>query len=106
MADASKLKRKNRLGAPPPLEEASRNLDAPESVADLATAQDSSAAPAPRPDGRTRRRSKRTLQLNLKVSPSFDRLLREIADREDLLLAEVMEKALEHYRNSRTVAIK
>lgn len=96
MADASKLKRKNTLGTPPPPEDASSNLRQPET------------APATPPpvyvrafDGRSHRRTQRTLQLNLKVTPQFDALLREIADREHLLLAEVLEKALLHYQESR-----
>jgi len=39
------------------------------------------------------------MQLNLKVTPEFDALLREIADKEGLLLAEVLEKALYQYNN-------
>ena len=34
MADLSKLKRRNTLGDPPPVEEASQNLEAPEIAAD------------------------------------------------------------------------
>lgn len=92
MADASKLKRKNSLGAPPSVEEASHNLHEPEIA---------SATPSPPYirafDGRSRRRTNRIMQLNLKVTPEFDALLREIADREGLLLAEVLEKALNQY---------
>jgi hypothetical protein len=95
MADASKLKRKSSLGSPPSAEEASHNLHEPEVAPTI---------PAPAyirtVDGRSRRRTNRTMQLNLKVSPEFDSLLREIADREGLLLAEVLEKALNLY-NSR-----
>lgn len=92
MANASKLKRKSSLGKPPPVEEASSNFLAPET------------APAPAStmravDGRSRRRTNRTMQLNLKVTPECDALLREIADREGLLLAEVLEKALDFYNN-------
>lgn len=91
MANASKLKRKSSLGAPPPVEEASPNLDAPETAP-------ATAMPVERPiSGWSRRRSNRTMQLNLKVTPEFDVLLREIAGREGLFLAEVLEKALELY---------
>lgn len=90
MANAAKLKRKGTLGVPPSIEEASTNLEAPET------------APAPvinarSIDGRTRRRTNRTLQLNLKVTPQCDLLLRQIADYEDILLAEVLERALKSY---------
>lgn len=100
MADASKLKRKSSLGVPPSVEEASHNLHEPE-ILPL-----SPIAPATPPsqyvraiDGRSRRRTNRIIQLNLKVTPEFDALLREIADKEELLLAEVLEKALHQYNN-------
>lgn len=105
MADASKLRR-NRLGAPPSLEEASQNLREPEIAPDPLPAPAPAPAPTPTPvsstyarayDGRSRRRTNRTMQLNLKVTPEFDALLRELADREELLLTEVLEKALQHY---------
>ena len=35
MADLSKLKRRNTLGDPPPVEEASQNLEAPEIAAEV-----------------------------------------------------------------------
>lgn len=98
MADASKLKRRNTLGAPPPVEEASRNLDQPETAPASAVPAVSPVAYVRASDGRTLRRTHRTLQLNLKVTPQFDALLREIAHRENLLLAEVLEKALSQYQ--------
>lgn len=99
MADASKIKRKRSLGSPPPEAEASRNLHQPET------------APASTPpytravDGRSQRRTHRTLQLNLKVTPQFDALLREIAVREGLLLTEVLEKALYQYQESNSYPV-
>jgi hypothetical protein len=92
MADTSKLKRKSSLGLPPSMEEASQNLQEPETVS----------APTPyvrTVDGRTRRRTHRTIQLNLKITPECDTLIREIADQEGLLLAEVLEKALHLYKD-------
>ncbi len=89
MADALKLKRKG-LGVPPSIEEASANLTAPE----VAPIQEFKTRAM---DGRTRRRTNRTLQLNLKVTPQCDALLREIADHEEILLAEVLEWAIERY---------
>ena len=90
MADASKLKARSRLGAPPTQEEASQNLQAPE------------AAPAPpahniRRDGRSMRRSRRTVAFATRVSPEFDVRIRDIADRDGLLLVEVLERALDAY---------
>lgn len=116
MADLSKLKRRNALGAPPPLEEASQNLTAPE-VAPVSVAKaDEGAAAEPRPqragasknrppnkerqgrlDGRTLRKTGRTLQLATRVSEQFDEHLRLVAQRDGLLLVEVLERALAAY---------
>ena len=100
MADLTKLKRRSSLGAPPPPAEASPNLEAPE------TAPPPPAAPragegTPRRDGRSARRSGRTLQFATRVSPEFDDRLRTIAERDRKLLVEVLEEALEAYENSR-----
>lgn len=86
MADVSKLKR-NALGAPPSLEEASTNLHAPEVV------------PALRIDGRSARRTNRTLQFATRVKPEWDTELRALAQRDGLLLVELLERALELYKN-------
>jgi hypothetical protein len=105
MADLSKLKdmkgRRGELGAPPTLAEASGNLMAPE----IAPAAAPIPAPAPmtsgyqRIDGRTARKSHRTIQFATRVSPDFDRRLREAAQREGLLLVEVLERSLELFEN-------
>ncbi len=117
MADISKLKRRNTLGAPPPLEEASRNLSAPEiaPVVALEPVHADSPAIAPvrprnavkakavghqpsvRIDGRSLRKSGRTLQLATRVSWEFDDKLREIAQRDGLKLVEVLERGLDAY---------
>jgi hypothetical protein len=99
MADMSKLKRRGSLGAPPPIEEASPNLQASET------------APVPAPtqavhrtlarDGRSARRTGRTLQFATRVSPEFDQRLRDIAERDRLLLVEVLERALDAYEAAR-----
>jgi len=96
MADVSKLKRRS-LGAPPSIEEASPNLQAPES----APALTSVAVPVPfhRMDGRSARRTNRTLAFATRVSPEFDNRLREIAERDDLKLVEVLERSLEAYES-------
>lgn len=87
MADASRLKRKGTLGAPPPIEEASENLQAPEATPSISD----------RIDARTLRRSGRTMQFATRVSPEFDARIRRIAQREGLLLVEILEKALDAY---------
>jgi hypothetical protein len=55
----------------------------------------------PRRDGRSARRSGRTLQFATRVSPEFDSRLRSIAERDRKLLVEVLEDALEAYEHSR-----
>lgn len=104
MADVSRLRR-GRLGAPPPAEEASANLSAPE----VAPAGPPAAGSAPmggpdlaahmatRLDGRSLRRTNRVVPLALRVTPGFDERLRAIAARDRLLLAEVLERALAAY---------
>jgi hypothetical protein len=98
MADVSKLKtlkgRRSNLGDPPSLDEASNNLNAPE------------IAPAPslspkalggKIDGRTARRTNRTVQFATRVTPDWDARIRTIADREGIKLVEVLERALDYY---------
>jgi hypothetical protein len=121
MADLSKLKRRNTLGAPPPLEEASRNLSAPEIVPVTergANPPDAPALPSRRAgsagmakevetlqpiriDGRSLRKTGRTLQLSTRVSWEFDEKLRQIAQRDGLKLVEVLEKGLDAYETGR-----
>jgi hypothetical protein len=108
MADASALKglaKKNRMGAPPPEEEASRNLDEPEIrapvVPTLSTPQPQSSEPPARIDARSLRRTHRTVQFATRVSPEFDRRIREIAFEEGQLLVEVLELALAAYERER-----
>ena len=108
MADFKSIRRQRTLGAPPPLEEASLNLDAPEvaplnAPVQISTLRGEGASTSPRrtPDGRSLRRSGRTLQFATRVSPEFDAKLRHIAERDDLLLVEILEKALDLYEASR-----
>ena len=56
---------------------------------------------APRLDGRTMRRSGRTVQFATRVSPDFDERVRQIAMRDGMLLVEVLERALEAYEQSK-----
>lgn len=110
MADASKLKglRRSGLGAPPPQDEARIDLlPEPPRAAFLSTRSAAASPPsrrteaaAPQPsrmDGRTMRRSGRTLQFATRVSPEFDERIRQVAMREGLLLVEVLERALDAY---------
>jgi hypothetical protein len=102
MADLAKLKRKSTLGVPPPITEASANLDAPEHAPPAAVTSQEPPQSATRGraggrDGRSARRTGRTLQFATRVSPEFDTRLRAIADREGRLLVEVLERALDVY---------
>jgi len=103
MADVSKLKAARRLGPPPAADEASANLTAPE-VAPAAQ-QPAAAAPADgtyhRRDGRSARKTNRTIPFATRISQKYDERLRDIAERDGLLLVEVMEKALDAYEAQR-----
>jgi hypothetical protein len=111
MADLSKLKRRTTLGAPPSPEEASGNLAAPEVAPVHHTATPVAQFPGEPPgrggqggriDGRRLRRTGRTVQLATRVSMEFDDRLRRAAQRDGLLLCEVLERALEVYERSRS----
>ena len=122
MANLAKLKRRNTLGTPPPFEEASQNLQAPEIVPVVTAPAVSPRGEAvlvrkpvgeqqgdpPHPhdaqyriDGRSLRRTGRTLQLATRVSWEFDDKLRRIAQRDGLKLVEVLERALDTYESAR-----
>lgn len=99
MADVSKLKQKpaRRLGPPPAVDEASENLSAPE-VAPAPVAVAAPQTPAPRRrDGRSMRRTGRTVTFATRVSQEFDDRIRDIAEEKGLMLVEVLERALEAY---------
>jgi hypothetical protein len=112
MADLSKFKRKSSLGAPPPVTEASSNLEAPEIAPVEPTPKRMPPAKVSEPprregrrerDGRSARRTGRTIQFATRVSLEFDDRLRAIAEREGLLLVEVLERALDAYEANRSV---
>ena len=107
MANFKTLRRRRTLGAPPPPEEASLNLRASELAPPSSSAaisarggEEHPTAARRAPDGRSLRRSGRTLQFATRVSPEFDARLRRLAERDRLLLVEVMEKALDLYEAS------
>src|SRR5262245_35582934 len=101
MADLSRLKRRTTLGDPPPLAEASQNLQAPE-IAEAVTPPEALPREVRRRiDGRSLRKTGRTVQLATRVSWEFDTKLRQIAQRDGLKLVEVLERALEAYEKSR-----
>ncbi len=123
MADFGKVRR--TLPPPPPMEEASQNLQAPE-VAPIAPAppppaphadpapevesikverqpisEPQSDTPRARRDGRTLRRTNRTIAFATRVSADWDDRIRDIAERDGLKLVEVLEKALDAYEHGR-----
>ena len=111
MADLSKLKRRSTLGAPPPPAEASSNLEAaeilpaphpvPPATERIAASIPSSAGQGRRlRDGRSARRTGRTVQFATRVTPDFDERFRAIAERDRLLHVELLEKALAAYESS------
>lgn len=94
MADASKLKYlKKTLGSAPKIEEASNNLAAPE-LAPLKELQDYSRIL----DGRSMRKTNRTVRFATCVTAEFDYTLRKIALEKKMLLSEVLEEALNLYK--------
>ncbi|RZI60024.1 MAG: hypothetical protein EOP14_02890 [Pseudomonas sp.] len=101
MADVSKFKKttSRRLGPPPSIEDASKNLSAPE-IAPSPVIADKSFQPDAairRRDGRSMRRTGRTVNFATRVSQEFDERLRNIAEQQGLMLVEVMEQALTAY---------
>jgi len=96
MADLSKLKK--RLGAPPPIEDTGANLKAPEIAPSPSVA--TAAQPKER-DGRSARRTGRTVQFATRVSEEFDERFRAICKRDKLLMVELLEKALDAYERGR-----
>ncbi|MEQ4664168.1 hypothetical protein ABN067_21610 [Providencia rettgeri] len=108
MVDVSKLKRgRSRLGTPPSSEETAPGLSAPEiaplpqesqSIANAITTIDN---PYVRRDGRTARKTNRTLAFATRVTIEFDKEIREIAEREGMLLVEVLEEALNAYKEKK-----
>ncbi|MBD8165428.1 hypothetical protein [Erwinia persicina] len=106
MADVSKLrsKRSGGLGSPPGPDDVATSLNAPE-IAPAAQVTDvkpviveTTGEPYVRRDGRSARKTNRTLAFATRVTPEFDKEIRDIADREDLKLVEVLEKAVEAYK--------
>ncbi|CNF38269.1 hypothetical protein D5F51_22440 (plasmid) [Yersinia hibernica] len=98
VADVSKLRKgKSKLGTPPSMDEAATSLAAPE----IAPAPIDEHRPYIRRDGRSARKTNRTLAFATRVTPEFDESIRDIAEREDLKIVEVLEAALEALKEKR-----
>jgi hypothetical protein len=100
MANASKLKSlKKTLGQAPSEAEASNNIYEPEAIV-------GGKLPEPlyqaRLDGRSLRRSGRTIRFATTVTPTFDMQVRQIAQEEHILIVEVLERALQQYVKTRS----
>lgn len=105
MADMSQLKKRaNKLGTPPSEAEASTNLSAPELAPALPVVLTQDTAPKRR-DGRSARKTHRTLAFSTRVSPEFDNRIRDIAERDGLLLVEILELALEAYEEKKATRL-
>lgn len=98
MANASKLKSlKKTLGQAPSEAEASNNIYEPETILESKLPEHPSQT---RLDGRSLRRSGRTVRFATTVTPTFDMQVRQIAQKEHILIVEVLEKALQQYVKS------
>ena len=99
MADVSKLRKKG-LGKPPSMDESATNLQAPElaPIPEIYSTSISTDSDYVRKDGRSARKTNRILAFATRVSPDFDREVRQIADREGLKLVEVLENAIQAYK--------
>ena len=94
MADASRLKR--RLGTPPARDEARTDLvPEPAPAAEPTRRPVVGTVPVQRIDGRTLRRSGRTVHFATKVTPDFDNRMRQIAADTGKMLTEILEEALD-----------
>jgi hypothetical protein len=109
MIDITKLKGRrgqgSALAASPPPADRIELADVPETApAEASKPQPKVAAPsrkaveAERIDGRSLRRSSRVVQFATRVTPEFDREIRTIAQREGLMIVEVLERALLAYK--------
>lgn len=106
MADVSRLRKNKGLGSPPGPDDVATSLSSPE----LAPAELKEERTSPpevqepayrRPDGRSARKTNRTLAFGTRVTPEFDAEVRDIAYREGLLLVEVLENAIRLYKESK-----
>lgn len=100
MTDLSKFKVPNRrsaLGDPPSMDDASSiNLEAPEFMPSALTDINDKATKTFF-DARSARRTNRTVQFATRVTPEWDRRIRVLAQREGLMLVEILERALDSY---------
>jgi|ACQI01.1.fsa_nt_gi hypothetical protein len=97
--DTSKLKKKvatkkNRFGAPPIIEEAGENLEAPETAP-------KTEKPKAKNKKKARYKTGRTAQFATRVSPEFLRAFKKQAFNDDLKIVELLEASFEAYKTQR-----
>lgn len=108
MVDVSKLKKgKSRLGVPPSSDETATSLASPETAPLPSDLQTVIGKQTPieknyiRRDGRSSRKTNRTLAFATRVTIKFDNEIRDIAEREGLMLVEVLEECLKAYKEKK-----
>ena len=96
--DTSKLKKKvpkkNRFGAPPVIEEAGENLEAPETAPKAKTVKTKTKKKA-------RYKTGRTAQFATRVSPNFLKAFKKRAFNDDLKIVELLEASFEAYETQK-----
>lgn len=92
MADFSTLKKKSKFGPPPCVEDVKDNLDLPESHVN----EHSQLL-----DGRSLRKTGRTHQLATRVTYDFYREVKQLSLDENIKIAELLERAIRLYQNSK-----
>ncbi len=95
--DTSKLKKKipakkNRFGAPPVIEEAGENLEAPEAAPKVTDKK---------PKKKARYKTGRTAQFATRVSPGFLKAFKKQAFEDDLKIVELLEACFEAYQEQK-----
>jgi len=104
MTNTSKFKsRKNPLGLPPELQETTNGFCTSETVE--TTSQPTQAKNYyPRLDGRSARKTNRIFPFATRVSEDFDRRFRMIAQRDGLMIVELLELALDAYEKQKDIS--
>jgi len=97
--DTSKLKKKvatkkNRFGAPPIIEEAGENLEAPET------------APKAETKKKARYKTGRTAQFATRVSPDFLKEFKKQAFNDELKIVELLEASFKVYKEQKAKKLK
>jgi|tagenome__1003787_1003787.scaffolds.fasta_scaffold20141552_2 hypothetical protein len=97
MVEASKLKNRSRLPAPPTPEEAGENLKAPEAAPPAPAPTTPAAPPRQRRDGRSLRATGRTHPFATRIKPETHDKMLDIVERDGITLGELIERAIEAY---------